>query len=151
MATPPKMLDLARRLVTYEAVVGKISNPMDSAPLRVYEKLRQGLGQFAGVAVFQSLASRALALANSEAPSLGAARVTPDGCLLYLDKSENQIDVAEDRAGAYPLGEEGTILIAHLLGLLLIFLGEVLTLSLLRVTWPGEALDNCNSENGRKA
>lgn len=151
MATPPKMLDLAHRLVAYEAVTGKTSDPMESAPLRVYEKLRQGLGEFAGVAGFQSLASRALVLARAEVPSLGAVRVTADGFLHGLDEFENHIDVAKDRAGEYPVGERGTILIARLLGLLLIFLGEVLTLSLLRVTWPGAALDDCNSENGRKA
>ncbi len=144
MATPPKMLDLAHRLVAYEAVAGKTSDPMGSATLRVYEKLRQGLGEFAGVAGFQSLASRALVLARSEASSLGAARVTADGCLHGLGEFENQIDENRD-------GEEGTILIARLLGLLLIFLGEVLTLSLLRVTWPGAALDDCNSKDGRNA
>jgi hypothetical protein len=55
-------------------------------------------------------------------------------------------EMDKDRAG-----EAGTILIARLLGLLLIFLGEALTLSLLRVTWPGAALNDCNSENGRNA
>ncbi len=145
------MLDLAHRLVAYEAVTGKTSDPMESAALRVYEKLRQGLGEFAGVAGFQSLASRALVLARSEAPGLDAARISADGSLRGLGEFENQIDIAEDRAREYPVGEEGTILIARLLGLLLIFLGEVLTLSLLRVAWPGAALDDCNSENGRKA
>ncbi len=144
------MLDLAHRLVAYEAVTGKTSDTMESASLRVYEKLRQGLGEFAGVAGFQALASRALVLARSEVPSLGAARVTADGSLHGLGEFENQVDIARDRAGEYPVGDGGTILIARLLGLLLVFLGEVLTLSLLRVTWPGAALDDCNSENGRK-
>jgi hypothetical protein len=38
-----------------------------------------------------------------------------------------------------------------LLGLLHIFLGEALTASLLRVTWPGAALDDCKSEKGTNA
>ena len=151
MTTPPEMRDLVHRLLTYEAVAGKASEPMESATLRVYEKLRQGLGEFAGVAGFQSLASRALALAKPEAPSLSAARVTAEGSLQGLGKFESQIDIDKDRAAEYPAGEGGIILISRLLGLLLIFLGEALTLSLLRVTWPGAALDNCNSENGRKA
>ena len=151
MTTSPEMRDLAHRLLTYEAVAGKASEPMESATLRVYEKLRQGLGEFAGVAGFQSLASRALALAKPEAPSLSAARVTAEGSLQGLGKFESQSDIDKDRAAEYPAGEGGIILISRLLGLLLIFLGEALTLSLLRVTWPGAALDNCNSENGRKA
>jgi hypothetical protein len=151
VTTPPETRDLAQRLLTYEANAGKTSEPVESATLRVYEKLRHGLGEFAGVAGFQSLASRALALARLEAPSLSAARVTADGSLRGLGALEHQIDNDKDRAGAYPAGEGGMILITRLLGLLLIFLGEALTLSLLRVSWPGAALDGSNSENGRKA
>ena len=143
------MRDLAQKLLTYEANAGKASEPMESATLRVYEKLRQGLGEFAGVAGFQSLASRALALARLEAPSLGSTRVTADGSLQGLRELEPQIDIDKDRAEAHPDGEGGTILIARLLGLLLIFLGEALTLSLLRISWPGAALDDSNSEHGR--
>jgi len=54
-------------------------------------------------------------------------------------------------SGEFPAGEGGIVLISRLLGLLLMFLGEALTLSLLRVTWPGAAFDDRNSENGRKA
>jgi hypothetical protein len=124
---------------------------MESAILSVYEKLRQSLSAFAGVAAFESLAFRALTQAKSEAPSLSALQVTEDGSLKGLGELEPQIDIDKDLAGESPAGEGGIILIARLLGLLLIFLGETLTLSLLRVTWPGAALDDCNSENGRKA
>ena len=137
--------------MTYEVVAGKTSEPSESATLRVYEKLRQGLGEFAGVAGFQSLASRALALARTEAPSLSAARVAADGSLQGLGEFEHQCDIDKDRAGESPTGEAGIVLIARLLGLLLLFLGEALTLSLLRITWPGAAFDDCSSENGRKA
>jgi hypothetical protein len=151
MTTPAEMRDLAHRLLTYETNAGKTSEPMESATPRVYEKLRQSLGTFAGAAGFQSLASRALALARSEAPGLRAARLTADGSLLVLGESGLQSDTDEDRAGEYPAGEGGTILIAHLLGLLLIFLGEASTLSLLRDAWPAAAFDDCNAGNGRKA
>jgi hypothetical protein len=146
MTTPQKTRDLAHRLLTYEAVAGKTSAPAESATLRVYEKLRQDLGEFAGVAAFQSLASRALALARTEAPSLSAARVAADGSLQGLGELEKQLDIDKDRAG-----ERGITFIASLLGLLLIFLGESLTLRLLRAKWPEAALNDRNSENGRKA
>jgi hypothetical protein len=145
------MRDLARRLVAYEVVAGKTSEPAESATLRVYEKLRQGLGEFAGVAGFQSLAFRALALARTEAPSLSAARIAADGSLQGLGEFEQQMGIDKDRARESPTGEGGIILIARLLGLLLLFLGEALTLSLLRVKWPVAALDDRSSENGRKA
>ena len=141
------MRDLAHRLLTYEAGEGKSFEPMESPALRVYEKLRQSLGEFVGMAGFHSLASRALTLARPEAPkSLSAARVTADGSLQGLGEIEIQIDMDKDRAG-----EGGIILIARLLGLLRIFLGEALTLSLLRNAWPSEVLDDRNVVNGRTA
>ena len=146
MTTPAEMRDLAHRLLTYEANAGKTSESLQSATPRVYEKLRQSLGAFAGTAGFQSLAVRALALARSEAPSLNAARVTADGSLHGLGESEHQFDIDKVQAGEFPAGEGGTILIARLLGLLLTFLGEALTLSLLRNAWPGAAFDDRNSE-----
>jgi len=78
-------------------------------------------------------------------------KVAADGSLQGLGEIETQIDMDKDLAGEFPAGEGGIILIARLLGLLRLFLGEALTLSLLRNAWPGAALDNCNSENWRKA
>ena len=151
--TPPETRDLARCLLAYEVVASKTSEPVESATLRVYEKLRQSLGEFVGVAGFQSLAFRALTQAKSEAPGLWAVRLAVDGSLQGLGEFqpqqgefESQLGFGKDQAG-----EGGVVLIARLLGLLLIFLGEALTLSLLRMTWPGEVLDDRNSAYGRKA
>jgi hypothetical protein len=153
MAAAPKMRDLAHRLLAYEAVAGKTSELAESPTLRVYEKLRQSLGEFAGVAGFQAFASRALTQAKSEAPGLWAVRVAPDGSLQGLGEFRAQPGEFEPQLGSGndQAGEGGVVLIARLLGLLRIFLGEALTLSLLRVTWPGAAFDDSNSENGRKA
>jgi hypothetical protein len=151
MTTPPKMRDLAQRLLAYEADATKTSESMQSPTHRVYEKLRQSLVAFAGATGFELLAARALVLARPEAPSLSNARVTKDGSLEGLEEFEPQINMDGNRAGEYPAGEGGTILIARLLGLLLTFCGEALTLSLLRNTWPSAALDDCSSEDGRSA
>jgi hypothetical protein len=142
--------ELARRLLIYESEVDRSSEPEVSPTLRVYEKLRYSLSAFAGVAGFKSLASRALALARSEDPGFSAARVTEDGTLQGLGEIEHQIDFGRT-SGAEQPSEASITLIARFLGLLHIFLGETLTLSLLRVTWPAAAFDDCNSENGRKA
>ena len=146
MTAAPGMRDLAHRLLTYEADAHTTSEPLEPPALRVYEKLRQSLGEFVGVAGFQSLASRALTPARPDAPGLSAVRLTADGSLQGLSEIEAQFDIDKDQAG-----EAGIILIARLLGLLRIFLGEALTISLLRNAWPGEALDDRNSGNGRKA
>jgi hypothetical protein len=148
---PSRMRELARDLLAYEAFAGETSELGDSATIRVYEKLRQGLGQFAGVASFQSLASRALVMARSEVPSLNVVRVSADGALEGLGEIERNSDMDKLQADEFPAGEEGTILIARLLGLLLLLLGDALTTSLLRITWPGAAFDNFSSENGRTA
>ena len=151
MTTSPKTRDLARCLLNYEVVSAKSSESMESAALSVYEKLRQSLSAFAGVAAFETLAFRALTQAKSEAPGLWAVQVAEGGSLQGLGEFELQNGINKDLANEFPVGEGGIILIARLLGLLLIFLGEALTLSLLRNAWPGAALDDHNSGNGRKA
>ena len=104
MTTSPEMRDLAQRLLDYEAFTEKTSEPAGSATLRVYEKLRHELGEFAGVAGFQSLASRALVLAKTEAPSLSVVRVGADGSLQGLGEIEHQFDIDKIRAGEFPAG-----------------------------------------------
>jgi hypothetical protein len=144
------MRELARRLLAYEVVAGKTSEPVEFATLRLYEKLRQSLSAFAGVAAFESLAFRALTQAKSEAPGLWAVQVAEGGFLQGLGEFEPQIDIDKELAGKFPASEVGIILIARLLGLLFIFLGEALTLSLLRNAWPREAFDDRNPAHGRE-
>jgi len=146
MTAAPGMRDLAYRLLVYEAGAGNASEPSGHPALRVYEKLRLSLGEFVGVAGFQSLAARALTLSRPEVPSLSAARVAADGSLQDLGDIKTQFDMGKDSATD---GE--IILIARLLGLLRLFLGEALTLSLLRNTWPGEVFEDRKSVHGRKA
>jgi hypothetical protein len=138
MTIRPETRELARRLLTYESAAGNSSDPEASPTLRVYEKLRRSLTAFAGIAGFQSFASRALALAISENPVFSQARVTEDGTLQGVAEIDRQFHF-DGAAGAEPPSEAGILLIARLLGLLHIFLGETLTASLLRVTWPGAA------------
>jgi hypothetical protein len=142
MTIPPQTRGMARRLLAYEAVTGETSVPTESASLRVYEKLRRPLCALAGVAGFRSLASRALTLARAEVPGLSAVQITMDGNLQGL--LELQLQIKKDGA------EQGdAILIAQLLGLLCTFIGEALTLRLLRDVWPDAAFDDPDSANGR--
>jgi hypothetical protein len=133
MIPPLETRDLARRLLDFEAAAGPASMPIEVTGIRVYEKLRRSLCVLAGVAGFHSLASRALTLAKSDAPSLSAVQVLADGSLQGLGKvggiNNHQID-------------EGIIaFIAELLELLLVFIGESLTLSLVQNVWPEIAID----------
>ncbi len=146
MTAAPRMRDLAHRLLTYEAGAGETSEPMEFATLRVYEKLRQSLSAFAGVAAFESLAFRALTQAKSEAPGLWAVQVAEDGSLQSLGEFDPQVGIDKNQTG-----EDGVILLARLLNLLLIFLGETLTLRLVRDVWPEAAFDDRNLKDGRNA
>ena len=153
MTAAPGMRDLAHRLLTYEAGSGKNSEPIESPTLRVYEKLRQSLSVFAGVAAFQSLALRALTQAKSEAPGLWAVKVEADGTLQGLGENRPQPVEFQPQIGADmdQASEEGVIFIARLLGLLLVFLGEAITMRLVQSVWPDAAFDDRNSEVRRKA
>ena len=125
----PESRYLAQRLLTYEDVAGKNSGTTESTAFRVCAKLRQPLMTLAGVAGFRSLLSRAVTLARSEAPSFSAVQVAADGSLQDLDELAPQIDKVL-------AGEGGAILIAQLIGLLLTFIGEGLTLRLVQDVWP---------------
>jgi hypothetical protein len=153
MTTSPKMRDLTHRLLAYEAGADKSSEPVESAALRVYEKLRQSLCALAGVAAFQSIAFRALTQAQSGAPGLWAVQITADGSLQGLGKHEPQPDDFEPQLGSgkEQVGDGGIILIDHILDLLLIFLGQAITINLLRNTWPGASFDDRNAGNGRES
>jgi hypothetical protein len=151
MTNIPKTRDWARCLLAYETLLAKSSNSTEAATVTVYEKLRQSLSAFAGVAAFESLAFRALTQAKSEAPGLWPVQVAADGSLQGIGGFRPQIHFDKDLAGEFSVGEGGMILIARLLGLLLIFLGEPITLRLLRSAWPDAAFDDCNFENGRQA
>ena len=115
---------MARSLVASEADASTASLHTEPATVRVYERLRRQLGSPVGVDGFQALASRALALAKSQSPRLSAVQITANGGLRGLDEVESQTNADED-------GETGIILIAHLLGLFLTFLGEATTLRLI--------------------
>jgi hypothetical protein len=148
MRTANKMRDLAQRLLTYEAFADGASEPAESATIRVYERLRQGLSEVAGVATFHSLASRALALAQTEVPNLSAVQLSADAVLLGFTEIEHKFNIDKVHAGEFPAGEAGIIFITRFIDLLHVFLGEATTLSLLRATWPGAAFHEESSENG---
>ncbi|HEX5453228.1 MAG TPA: hypothetical protein VFX06_05495 [Stellaceae bacterium] len=95
----------------------------------------------AGVAGFRSLLSRALALADGEIRWLKAVHVDANGSLEGLDEAQlSDAEIAEGEA----------VLVAHLLGLLVTFIGEALTLHLLHEAWPEASLGGLNSEPERE-
>ena len=142
--SPTLSRNLAWRLLAYEAAGGRNSEPTESAAFRVCEKLRRPLCSLAGVAGFRSLLSRALALARAEDPSLSGVRVGADGSLKGLHELGPQKDKDMSEEG-------GALLIAQLLGLLLTFIGEGLTLRMVQDVWPESTFDDRDSGKEGKA
>jgi hypothetical protein len=130
----PSMRDLARRLL---AASRTASDPHVHEAVRVNEKLRITLTQFAGADGFASLMRRALALASAEVPSLQSVKVGADG---RLEGFEGLATDAESDGG-----EAAVAITAHLLALLATFIGEPLTLRLLLLSWPDTSLDQWDS------
>jgi hypothetical protein len=135
--------DLAQLLLTDEAAADKTSGSTESTAFRVYERLRHHLCALAGVAGFHALASRALTLAKAKVSSLGAIQVAADGSLQMLSEAESESDKRQACEGE-------VILVSELLGLLHAFIGEALTLRLLRDAWPNAVFDGCDSGDGEK-
>ena len=125
----PRMRDIAGRLIAFEARGIKSSGTRTPAACRVGEKLRPQLAALMGNVGFSALQSRALALANGQFSWLRAVHVKADGGFQGLDAVDAQIDPGEFFEGC-------VVLFAHLLGLLVTFIGEELTLRLVSEAWP---------------
>ncbi len=136
------MREFADRLVAYETG-GNSSAAKVPASFLVCEKLRPQLATLMGNAGFRALLSRALSLANAEDPSLGGIRVKPDG-------SQEGVGEIAAKIGPEEIAWSGAVLVAQLLGLLVAFIGENLTVSLVREVWPKLPLDDLNLGNGGK-
>ena len=141
MMLPPKARDLALRLLAHADVAGKTSEPTEFAAFVVCERLRQPLITLAGLAGFRSLLSRALTLARADAPDLSAVQVAADGSLKGLDELASQ---AEEEAQ-----EGGVVLITQLIGLLLTFIGNDLTLRLVQDVWPEASFEGMSGKEGK--
>jgi hypothetical protein len=127
------MRNLAQRLHAVEAASRSATDAHVHEAVRVCEKLRTALTRLAGSDGFASLLRRALALARTEVPSLQSVTVKPDCSMEGLE---------ELTADATDGGVHGPVSItAHLLGLLVTFIGEPLTIRLVREAWPDASLD----------
>lgn len=119
---------LARRLLAEEALHPPASDQYSHEAVRVCDKLRISLTRLAGADGFASLLTRSLALARMEVPSLNRITVKSDCSMEGLEAL--MADEANDGA------EAAVALSAHLLGLLVTFIGAPLTLRLVRESWP---------------
>ena len=131
-AQSASMRGLARRLLAAEAASPIATRAHVHEAVRVCEKLQISLTRFAGSDGFTSLLRRALALARAEIPALQTVKLKPDGSL------EGCEVLAVDTTNGGP--EAAVAITAHLLGLLVTFVGKPFTLRLVREAWPDTSL-----------
>ncbi len=122
----------ARQLVAAEAANQSASDTEAQKAGRVSEKLRITLTRFLGADGFTALLRRAVLIARADNPSLRNVKVSADGHL---------VDTTEFSAVAGADVEGGAAITEHLLGLLVTFIGESLTLRLIREVWPDASLE----------
>lgn len=117
--------DLAIRLLC-EALG---SNEDAPAAAIVLERLDKVLWRVAGQVGSRSLIERALSMARSKAPSLVALHIPATGPF-------TDADWQFARTTSFDPENDQVILVAHVLELLQIFIGERLTLQLVKEAWP---------------
>jgi hypothetical protein len=137
----PKMRDFAERLIAYEARANKSSKTKTPAACLVIDRLRPQLATLMGNIGFRALLSRTLALANAEFPWLRAVHVKAEGSLEGFEELGAQVPPDEIVEGC-------VVLLAQMLGLLVAFIGEDLTLRLVRDVWPKLSLNSLDVGKG---
>lgn len=125
----PKMRELSQRLVAEEMKGEKSVVDEAVAPFFIYEKLRPHLSILMGKMGTRALFSRSLSLSRLELPYLLSVTVSDEGLLAGFDTAEASLSFQE-------IFEYRIVLVAHLIGLLVAFIGSNLTLRLLRERWP---------------
>ena len=123
LATPP-LRALAKLLIAEEREADDLLSASHAC-----ERLGLSLTKVVGPAGFHSLLSRALALSKKEIPALKDVSVLPDGTLNGPAQKADPAEKVELTSGA-------TVLLAQLLGLLHAFIGEPLTMQLVKEAWP---------------
>ena len=102
------------------------------------------LVRLTGVDGFRSLLSRALTLAKKEVPSLNMIQIAADGSVKgFGGLEQSEVTGAAEQAGI--------VLVAHLLELLVTFIGAPLTLRLVYDKWPDASMEGADSRTEEKS
>jgi len=131
----PRIRNFARRLLVYEMRNKNSSDVQPHDTFHVCEKLRPLLATLMGTGGFRALLSRALVLTNAEVSGLRAVGVNDVGILESHEESQSQLNSRKFFEGQ-------VVLTANLLVLLMAFIGEDLTVRLVRDVWPDFQIDD---------
>ena len=134
-ADAPAQRRLALWLLRREASDGDGPDTTRTAAERSCQKLCVRLASLVTAAGCQSLLARAIHLAAAEAPFLRGVRagVVPGACLEGVQESIRGVTPEQTQAGLVAV-------VAHLIGLLALFVGDDVTERLVRDVWPDAPL-----------
>jgi hypothetical protein len=130
-AAPPAAQGLARQLLLQEAGGQSAPPALAEALERVCQRLHQRMVGLIGRAGFAALFTRALHLAREAHPALAG--------VAFDDQAEACLRGTHEFAEAREPSEVGDALVAilaHFIGLLITFIGEELSMRLIREIWP---------------
>jgi len=139
----PSLRAFAVRLIAHEAKLNKVAAVKSTVVFVIPDKLRPHLSTFMGKAGFRALVGRALALAAAEVPWLVSLKVQPDGSLHPSAELMAQVSPSDRLEGR-------VVLLAQLLGLMVAFVGEKLTLRLVHEVWPTLSTQELHFGKGTK-
>jgi hypothetical protein len=130
-----------RRMLAREAGTGASAPAIAAAACRLCERFAEQLAPLIGDAGVAAICARSLHLTQRNVPGLVPARASPQGdapfALLQLSLEQQEPAVATEAAVA---------LLATASELLVLFIGESLTTSLLHEAWPDEFAGDITEE-----
>ena len=133
----PATRRLARYLLELEIKAFVEHQGEAKVALRVFDKLQNYLSKLIGVAGFQALLARALTLAKLEEAELEAVQIQANSRLLGFSETASNFS-------SQIVSNGNVALLAQFIGLLSVFIGESLTLRLVKDVWPEAQLDETN-------
>lgn len=139
----PAMQELARQLLLDETGGRREPAALAAAFERAYARLHEQLAGLIGRAGFATLFARALRLAQGEHPTLAGLAVD-DGAAAGL-RGVREVAAGHDPAVA---ADALATVLAHFIWLLVTFIGEGLSMRLLRENWPGLGGDVASGAEG---
>jgi hypothetical protein len=128
---PPALGDFARRLLSHEAGNGRSARDVTDALERACQSLHGRLAPLVSAVGFDALVARAVKLAAREFPFLAAVNV-PIGTNCSVDGLRQVAEAREPNEVTDAL----VAILANLIWLLVIFIGENLGLRKVREVWP---------------
>jgi hypothetical protein len=122
----------ARNVLDAESALASSGAAEKEVAMRVCEKLQDSLRRFVGPDGVTALTRRAVAMARNERAALSSLKVARDG----------RVEGWDTLAATGHSAEAAMEIVSHLLWLLVTFIGESLTLRLVRDVWPDTKLDD---------